>query len=122
MASLEIQAMLRDMDTSMRRHRKLKNTNPQKYREKLQEENAKLWENYSLVFEMHFQGKLDATFFEMLKLKRKMELGELTEDQASRQIGQNLFDRYVGPVVNGTPAPEKPMSYTEFYDQYNKDA
>jgi hypothetical protein len=118
--SMQVQSMLRDMDASMRKHRKLKKENPQKYLEKIQEENKRLEEGLSVVFYMHLDGKLDSTFFEMLKLKRKIELGELTEDEASKIVGQKLFDRYVSPVINSTPSPEKPLSYSEFYDQYNK--
>jgi hypothetical protein len=118
--SMQVQSMLRDMDASLRKHRKLKKENPQKYLEKIQEENKRLEEGLSVVFYMHLDGKLDSTFFEMLKLKRKIELGELTEDEASKIVGQKLFDRYVSPVINSTPSPEKPLSYSEFYDQYNK--
>jgi len=118
--SMQVQSMLRDMDASMRKHRKLKKENPQKYLEKIQEENKRLEEGLSVVFYMHLDGKLDSTFFEMLKLKRKIELGELTEDEASKIVGQKLFDRYVSPVINSTPSPEKPLSYSEFYEQYNK--
>jgi len=118
--SMQVQSMLRDMDASMRKHRKLKKESPQKYLEKIQEENKRLEEGLSVVFYMHLDGKLDSTFFEMLKLKRKIELGELTEDEASKIVGQKLFDRYVSPVINSTPSPEKPLSYSEFYDQYNK--
>ena len=74
------------------------------------------------VFDMHYEGKLDETFFEMLRLRRKIELGEMTEDQASRIIGQKLFDRYVGPIVNSTPPPEKPLSYSEYYKQFDTNA
>jgi hypothetical protein len=35
--SMQVQSMLRDMDASMRKHRKLKKENPQKYLEKIQE-------------------------------------------------------------------------------------
>jgi len=118
--SMQVQSMLRDMDASMRKHRKLKKENPQKYLEKIQEENKRLEEGLSVVFYMHLDGKLDSTFFEMLKLKRKIELGELTEDEASKIVGQKLFDRYVSPVISSTPSAEKPLSYSEFYDQYNK--
>ena len=117
--SVQVQAMLREMDVSMRKHRNLKTSNPQEYLMKIRQENSILEDNFSSIFYMHLDGKLDATFFEMLKLKRKMELGELTEDEASKIVGQRLFDRYVAPVVNSTPA-EKPLSYSEFYEQFNK--
>lgn len=117
--SIQIQAMLREMDVSMRKHRKLKESNPGEFLEKVKQENSVLEFNYSVIFYMHLDGKLDSTFFEMLKLKRKMELGELTEDEASKIVGQQLFDRYVAPVVNSTPV-EKPLSYSEFYEQFNK--
>ena len=118
LSSMKIQALVRDMDSSIRRHKRLKNSNPAEYHKKLVEENKILHDELSCVFEMHFEGKLDETFFEMLKLKRKIEKGEMTEDQASRQIGQKLFDHYVAPVVNKTPAPEKPISYEEYYNQF----
>ena len=54
----------------------------------------------------------------MLKLRRKIELGEMTDDEASKIIGQKLFDRYVAPVVNNTPAPTKPLSYEDYYRQF----
>jgi uncharacterized short protein YbdD (DUF466 family) len=84
------------------------------------EENQRLYDEFPTIFEMHYEGKLDGTFFEMLKLRQKIEKNEMTEDEASKVIGQKLFDRYVAPVVNKTPAPEKPMSYSEFYKQFDK--
>jgi hypothetical protein len=121
--SMQIQALVRNMDGSMRKHRALKTSNPTKYFETVAEENKLLCEEFPSVFKMHIEGRLDSTFFEMLRLKLRMEKGELTEDEASRIVGQKLFDTYVGPVVNSQPAPEKPMSYSEFYKQYdNKDA
>lgn len=118
--SIQIQALVRDMDTSMRRHKGLKRTNQVKYREKLAEENKFLYEVFPTIFEMHYEGKLDETFFEMLKLRRKIETGELTEDDASKIVGQKLFDRYVAPVVGEIPAAPvtKPLSYEEFYKQF----
>jgi hypothetical protein len=71
---------------------------------------------------MHIEGKLDETFFEMLKLRHKMDKGEMTEDEASRIVGQKLFDRYVAPVVENKPAPEKPLSYAEYYKQFESNA
>jgi len=119
MSSVQIQALVRDMDTSLRRYRKLKESDPPKFYEKVKGENERLYEEFPTIFEMHLEGKLDGTFFEMLKLRHKIDKGEMTEDEASRVIGQKLFDRYVTPVIENKPAPEKPLSYTEFYNQFN---
>ena len=121
---MKIQSMVRDMDTSIRRHKGLKNTNPAEYRNKIVSENQVLYNEFPTVFEMHFEGKLDSTFFEMLKLRQQIEKGEITDDEASRIIGQKLFDRFVAPVVEGLPTPqtpaEKPLSYEEYYKQFDK--
>ena len=118
-SSLQIQAMVRDMDASMRKHKKLKVSNPSEYTELLKKENDTLFFDYPSVFSLHLQGKLDGTFFEMLKLKRKIELGETTEDDASKLIGQKLFDRYVAPIVKPETAnAEKPLTYEEYYKQF----
>jgi hypothetical protein len=117
LTSIQIQALVREMDTSMRRHKGLKRTNMHEYRKKVQEENARLYDEFPTIYEMHIEGKLDETFFEMLKLRRKIEMGELTEDEASRVIGQKLFDRYVAPVVGEAPAPAPKLSYEEYYNR-----
>jgi len=119
LSSMKIQALVRDMDTSIRKHKKLKISNFTEYRKKLSEENEVLYNRFPTIFEMHIQGKLDQTFFEMLKLRRQIEKKEITEDEASKLIGQKLFDRFVGPVVNNTPPPEKPLSYSEFYKNFD---
>lgn len=118
--SIQIQALVREMDTSIRRHKGLKRSNQIKYREKLVEENKYLYEVFPTIFEMHYEGKLDSTFFEMLKLRRKIETGELTDDEASRIVGQQLFDRFVKPNLPETPAQtEAPkLSYEEYYKQF----
>lgn len=122
LSSIKIQALVRDMDTSMRRHKGLKRTNGIEYRKKIEQENPILYEQFPSIYEMHIEGKLDETFFEMLKLRQKIEKGEMTEDDASKMIGQKLFDRYVAPVVNKLPTPDKPMSYNEFYKQFETPA
>ena len=119
LTSMQIQALVREMDTSIRRHRGLKNTNPPKFYEKVSQENKTLYDEFPTIFEMHLQGKLDGTFFEMLKLRHKIDKGEMTEDDASKLIGQKLFDRYVAPVIENKPVPEKPLSYSEYYKQFN---
>lgn len=118
LTSIKIQALVRDMDTSMRRHKGLKRSNGIEYRKKIEQENPVLYQQFPSIYEMHIEGKLDETFFEMLKLRQKIEKGEITEDDASKMVGQKLFDRYVAPVVNKLPPPEKPMSYNEYYKQF----
>jgi hypothetical protein len=67
---------------------------------------------------MHVEGKLDETFFDMLKLRRKIELGEMTDDEASKIIGQKLFDRFVAPVIGEAPAAAPKLSYNDYYKQF----
>lgn len=117
MSSIQIQALVRQMDESMRRHKGLKRSNKHEYRKKILEENQTLANVLPSIFEMHYEGNLDEKFFNMLKLRRKVETGEMTEDDASKIVGQMLFDQYVAPVVNQTPAP-KPLSYEEYYRQF----
>ncbi len=122
LSSIQIQSLVRDMDASMRKHRLTKRVDPDRYFNIVMNENKVLFEAFPGVFEMHIQGKLDSTFFEMLKLRHKIEKGEITEDDASKIIGQKLFDRYVEPVIHKTPAPEKPLSYSEYYKQFETNA
>ena len=53
----------------------------------------------------------------MLQLKRKIEAGEITADQASVVVGQKLYERFVPHVVNGTAPPAPRMKYEDFYKQ-----
>jgi len=108
--------MVRNMDESIRRHKKIKN-NKDEYLKKIISENKVLFDDYPSIFKLHMEGKLDETFFYMLQLKRKIEKGEMTEDEASVQVGKKLFGRFVEPVINKESAPT-PMSYEEYYKQY----
>ena len=120
LTSIQIQALVRDMDASMRRHKGLKRTNQIKYREKIAEENQHLYNVFPTIYEMHLEGKLDETFFEMLKLRRKVELGQITEDEASKIVGQQLFDRFVAPVIGEAPAPAPKLTYEDYYKQFEQ--
>ena len=117
LTSIQIQALVRDLDQSMRRHKKLRERDPAAWKLKLMEENEVLVEQFPTIFDMHLEGKLDETFFYMLQMKRKMENGELTEDQASIAVGQKLFNKYVAPVVEKQPAPPT-LSYSDYYKQF----
>lgn len=108
--------MVRDMDTSFRKHRGLKETNPELWKQKMREDNYVLFDEFPTVFNLHMNGKLDHTFFDMLQLKRKIEKGEMTEDQASVIIGKKLFNKYVDPVIKNQPAPPS-LSYESYYKE-----
>lgn len=125
LTSIQIQALVREMDQSMRRHKGIKTTNPSEYRNKVSSENEILYNQFPTIFEMHIEGKLDQTFFNMLKMRRKVETGEMTDDEASRIVGQQLFDRYVDPVVKkldgaSGPAPPPVGSYADYYKQFEE--
>jgi uncharacterized short protein YbdD (DUF466 family) len=118
----QVQAMVRDMDHSKKRWRHLRLTDAEGYRARLKDENKVLFDMFPSLWEMHTEDKLDETFFKMLTLKRRIERGELTNEQASAMIGQQLFNRYVKPTVDAsTPAPPPPMSYESFYRESTRD-
>ena len=50
-------------------------------------------------------------------LKRKIEKGEITAEQASAIVGQRLFQKFVPHAISGTPPPAPAMSYEEYYRQ-----
>ena len=114
LSAIQIQAMVRDMDESFRKYRNLKETNPTLWAEKIKNDNKRLFDDFPTVFNMHMNGKLDHTFFDMLQLKRKIEKGEMTEDEASIIIGQKLFNKYVDPIIKNQPPPST-LSYEAYY-------
>lgn len=120
MSAIQIQALVRNMDESLRRHKGLKKTNKVIWRQKIEEENQRLFHDFPTVYEMHLEGKLDETFFYMLQMRQKIEKGELTEDEASKLVGQKLFDRFVAPVVGTAPVPQPTLSYADYYKQFSE--
>jgi len=118
LTATQVQALVKQMDSSKHKWRKLKRTGKlQEYESKLKEENRVLYFNYPSLFNMHMEDRLDATFFEMLTLKRKIEKGEITAEQASVLVGQQLFNRFVPHVISNTPAPAPRMSYEDYCKQ-----
>jgi 4-hydroxy-3-methylbut-2-en-1-yl diphosphate synthase IspG/GcpE len=115
----EIQSLVRDMDDSKKKHKALKTTDKAKYLEKLTEENQTLHFNYPSIFDLHADDRLDATFFYMLNQKRRIERGEITEDQATKEVGKKLADRWVAPVLGNT-AVQNEESYEDYYKRISK--
>ena len=119
LSATEVQALVRKMDQSKKKWNYLRRQGRKdEYEAWLKKENEFLYFNYPSLFDMHKDDKLDGTFFEMLNLKRKIERGEMTAEQASAIVGQQLFNRFVPHRLDSNaPAPAPKMSYEEFYRQ-----
>ena len=115
LTATEIQALVRNMDHSKKKWRHLRR---EEFMEKMKMENEFLFFNFPSLWQMHAEDRLDSTFFEMLALKRKIEKGELTDEQASTLVGQRLFQRFAPTAVQTTSAGPPPMSYAEYYKKY----
>ena len=116
LSATQIQALVRNMDTSKQTWQALKG-DKLAYEEKLQNENEVLYFNYPSLFQMHAEDRLDTTFFEMLALKRKIEKGETTEQEASVVMGQRLFQKFAPATVNSNAAAPS-MSYADYYKKF----
>lgn len=118
LTATQVQALVKAMDSSKQKWKRLRQQGKKdEYEAKLKEDNQELYFNYPSLFQLHVEDKLDSTFFEMLQLKRKIEKGELTSEQASKIIGERLYQRFVPHVVNNTPPPAPSMSYEEYCRQ-----
>jgi hypothetical protein len=116
LTATEVQALVRKMDVSKKKWKSLREQGKMsEYQQVLKRENELLYFNYPSLFDMHIKDKLDSTFFEMLNLKRKIEKGEITADEASRVVGQRLFTRFVPHAIEGSAPPAPSLSYEEFY-------
>jgi hypothetical protein len=115
LTATQIQALLRSMDKSKERWARLK-SNKHEYEAKLQQDNRVLYFNYPSLFQMHAEDRVDSTLFELLALKRKIEKGEITPEQASAVVGQKLYQKFL-PAA-GAPPPAPTMSYEDYYHQH----
>lgn len=118
LSATQIQALVRKMDQSKKTHKRLKSQGKMaEYETALKNENTVLYFNYPSLFQLHLEDRLDSTFFEMLTLKRKIEKGEMTAEQASAIVGQQLFNRFIPHVISNTAPPAPRMSYEDYYNQ-----
>jgi hypothetical protein len=119
LSATEVQALVRKMDQSKKKWKYLRQSGKTaEYEQMVKRENEQLYFNFPSLFDMHIRDALDGTFFEMLQLKRKIERGEITAEQASAIVGQQLFNRYVPQALDANaPAPAPKMSYEDFYKQ-----
>ena len=110
----EIQALVRNMDHSKKKWRHLRR---EEFMQKMQDENTVLYFKYPSLWQMHAEDRLDSTFFDMLTMKRKVEKGEITADQASVVIGKKLYEKFIPQVTENAP-PVPTMSYEDYYKQF----
>jgi hypothetical protein len=118
LTATQIQALVRQMDGSKAKYRALKQSGKKlEYEQAVKSENEALYFNYPSLYQLHLEDRLDQTFFEMLNLKRKIEKGEMTAEQASAVVGQQLFNRFVPHVISNNAPPMARMSYEDYYRQ-----
>ncbi len=122
LSATQVQALVKKMDASKTKWKRLKRQgNQAEYEAKLKSENETLYFNYPSLFQLHLEDRLDATFFEMLQLKRKIERGEMTAEEASTIVGQKLYNRFIPHVISNQPAPAPQMSYAEYCRQMGQE-
>lgn len=122
LSATQIQALVKKMDSSKTKWNRLKRQgNTREYEAKLKSENETLYFNYPSLFQLHLDDRLDATFFDMLQLKRKIERGEMTAEQASAIVGQQLYSRFIPHVLSNQPAPAPKMSYSDYCRQLGQE-
>lgn len=122
LSATQIQALVKGMDASKKKWTRLKRQGKTaEYEAKLKEENQTLYFNYPSLFQMHAEDRLDATFFEMLQLKRKIERGEITAEQASSHVGQQLYNRFVPHVLSNEAPPVPQLSYADYCRQMGQE-
>jgi hypothetical protein len=118
LTATQIQALVRQMDGSKAKYRALKQSGKKlEYEQAVKAENEALYFNYPSLYQLHIEERLDQTFFEMLNLKRKIEKGEMTAEQASAVVGQQLFNRFVPHAISNSAPPMARMSYEDYYRQ-----
>jgi hypothetical protein len=118
LSATQIQALVRNMDASKQKWARLKH-NKHEYEEKLQKDNEALYFNYPSLFQMHAEDRLDGTFFEMLALKRRIEKGEITPEEATQIVGRKLHQKYIPEQNQSLPSQVQAptMTYEEYYRQ-----
>jgi hypothetical protein len=122
LSATQVQALVKKMDSSKTKWKRLKRQgNMAEYEAKLKSENETLYFNYPSLFQLHLEDRLDATFFEMLQLKRKIERGEITAEEASTIVGQKLYNRFIPHVISNQPAPAPQLSYADYCRQMGQE-
>ena len=78
----------------------LKKNNNDEYVKTMKERFSSFSEDYPGIFDKILDNSIkDPQFETMLNLLIKMEGGELSEHQASVQVGESLVNKYVKPVL-----------------------
>ncbi len=122
LSATQVQALVKKMDISKKKFMRLK-TSGQKaaFEDAVKKENDVLYFNYPSLFNLHIEDRLDSTFFEMLQLKRKIEKGEMTPEQASAVVGKQLFNRFVPQAITQAPAETPRLSYEDYCRQMGQE-
>jgi len=82
---------------------KLKNDDPQAFAEKLEENFGVLKEKYSMIYDKASK-ELSPDDYRILKMMLNridmMDKDNISEYNASAQVGQELYDKYIKPMID----------------------
>tara|TARA_B000000557_G_scaffold224183_1_gene193677 strand:- start:126 stop:488 length:363 start_codon:yes stop_codon:yes gene_type:complete len=82
----------------------LKENDPEAYEEKISTKFKQLKEKYELIYNMASTKIFDAKDYAILKMmldkKDRLDSNEISEEQASKEIGQNLYNTYVSHLID----------------------
>lgn len=102
MNSGEIQSKIKEVQEKMNTKdmKILKKRDEEEYVKEMKSNFEEFSEDYPGLFDKILNGTIqDKQFQNMLFLLKKMEGGEMSEHDASVQVGQNLVDEFVKPVL-----------------------
>lgn len=92
---------------------RLKRTNKDEFRKRMETRYEQLHKRSPTLFDLVLQDDCDMEKLKwMLAMQAQIKSGKIDNDNASKIVGQKLFDEYVQPIVDSTPPDRKPEDET----------
>lgn len=87
---------------------RLKRTNQDEFRKRMETRYEQLYKRSATLFDLVLQDDCDMVKLRwMLGMQAQIKTGKLDNNNASKIVGQKLFDEYVQPIVDSTPPDRK---------------
>lgn len=94
---------------SMQDVRRFRKTNKDGFRKRMETRYEQLYKMSPTLFDLVLSDDCDMDKLKwMLNMQEQIKLGKLDNNDASKIVGQKLFDEYVQPIVDNTPPDRKP--------------